>query len=286
MNAPTDAAGRTALVTGGTDGIGKSIAMGLAKRGTRVLLVGRDPSKGIRAAKEIAESTGNPDIDFLAADLRLMNEAGALASTIAARLPELHYLVHCAGIVAGKREVTKEGIESNFAVNYLSRFALTVHLLPLLESGGRLHHAARILIYFDDVNLTKNFGNLRAVGQFCRANDVFTVELARRLAVTTGVPRVTVACLKIGVVKTSIRRTFPRWMKVLAPLVIDPLLARTPAEVAAAALHLLLHKSLEGVNGALFMKIRKVRRLAPSDLALKSADGERLWHLSQNLCRM
>ena len=75
-------------------------------------------------------------------------------------------------------------------------------------------------------------------------------------------------------------------MKVLVPLVVDPQLAQTPNEVAAAALHLMLHESLEGVTGALFMKIRKLRRLSPSGLALESAEGERLWRLSQNLCRM
>jgi NAD(P)-dependent dehydrogenase (short-subunit alcohol dehydrogenase family) len=296
VTAGVDATGRAAVVTGGTDGIGKEIARGLASRGTRVIIVGRDPAKGLRAAREIADSTGNPDIDFVAADLSLMREAGRLAMAVAARFPALHYLVHCAGIVAGRREVTAEGIESNFAVNYLSRFALTLPLLPLLEAGGRPGRAARIMIaggaaqrgtiYFDDVNLTSNFSTLRAVAQFCRANDIFTIELARRLAIDSKVPRVTVSCLKIGVVKTNIRRTFPRWMKILVPLVIDPMLAQTPSEVAAAALDLLLHESLEGVTGALFLKIRKLRFLTPSRNVLDAAAAERLWKLSENLCGM
>src|SRR5205823_7378205 len=91
----------------------------------------------------------------------------------------------------GRRTLTSEGIESNFAVSYLSRFALTARLLPLLEAAGQPNASARVVIiggaarngtiYFDDVNLTRNFSTLRAVGQFCRANDVFTLELARRL---------------------------------------------------------------------------------------------------------
>jgi hypothetical protein len=92
--------------------------------------------------------------------------------------------------------------------------------------------------------------------------------------------------LKVGVVKTNIRRTFPRWMKILVPLVIDPILAQTPSEVGTAALHLLLDESLEGVNGALFLKIRKLRRLTPSRNVLDAAAAERLWKLSESLCGM
>jgi NAD(P)-dependent dehydrogenase (short-subunit alcohol dehydrogenase family) len=291
-----DATRRAAVVTGGSDGIGKEIARELATRGMHVVIVGRDPLKGVRAAREIADSTGNLDIDFVAADLSLMREAGRLAGAVTARFPALHYLVHCAGIVAGRREVTAEGIESNFAVNYLSRFALTLHLLPLLEAGGRPGRAARIMlaggaaqhgkIYFDDVHLASNFATLRAVAQFCRANDIFTVELARRLAMDPKVPRVSVSCLKLGVVKTNIRRTFPRWMKTVVPLVIDPMLAQTPSEAAAAARYLLLDQGLEGVTGALFMKILKLRRLSPSREVLDAAAAERLWKLSESLCGM
>jgi NAD(P)-dependent dehydrogenase (short-subunit alcohol dehydrogenase family) len=103
--------------------------------------------------------------------------------------------------VRGRRDLTAEGIESNFAVNYISRFALTNRLIPLLDAAGRPGEAARVVIiggaaqngtiYFDDANLTSNFGTLRAVGQFCQANDVFTVEMARRLEAGNGAPKVT-----------------------------------------------------------------------------------------------
>jgi hypothetical protein len=101
-------------------------------------------------------------------------------------------------------------------------------------------------IHFDDVNLTANFTTLRAVWQFCQANDVFTVELARQLAVDND-SRVTITSLKLGVVKTNIRREFPRWMQWLVPLVFDPLLTPTPQEAAESALRLLLAEDLEGV---------------------------------------
>ena len=107
------------------------------------------------------------------------------------------------------------------------------------------------------MNLTKNFGTLRTVWQFCQANDTFTAELARRLTAKGVGDRVTITCLKLGVVKTNIRREFPRWMRWLVPLVFDPLLAQTPQDAAEPALSLLLGEKFEGLTGALFMKVRR-----------------------------
>ena len=276
---------KNAIVTGGTDGVGKEVARGLARAGHRVVLVGRDAGKGARVEREMRETTGNTDIQFLQADLSLVREANRLAGEIASRWPVLHYLVHSAGIVRGHRELTAEGVESNFATNYLSRFALTGRLLPLLEVAGHPGKTARIVIvsgaaqngaiHFDNVNLTANFTTLRAVWQFCQANDVFTVELARRLAADEGDPRVTITSLKLGVVKTNIRREFPRWMQWLVPLVFDPLLAQTPQEAAASALRLLA-EDLEGVTGALFSKIRKFKQVMPPARARNPEEGLRL----------
>lgn len=282
---------KNALVTGGSDGVGKEVARGLARAGHRVILVGRDPEKGALVEREMRETTGNAEVWFLRADLSLVREASRLANEIAARWPALHYLVHSAGVVRGRRELTAEGVESNFAINYLSRFALTGRLLPLLEAAGRPGEAARIMtvsgaaqngtIHFDDVNLTMNFTTLRAVWQFCQANDVFTVEMARRLALEA--PRVTITSLKLGVVKTNIRREFPRWMQWLVPLVFDPLIALTPREAAESALGLLLAEDLEGVTGALFSKIRKLKRVVPGARVRDPQEVRQLWELSERL---
>jgi NAD(P)-dependent dehydrogenase (short-subunit alcohol dehydrogenase family) len=100
---------RTALVTGGTDGIGKKIARGLAQRGARLIIVGRDPDKGVQAEQEIRASTNNADVEFVGADLSLVQEARRLGDQVAKRWSELHYLVHSAGVVRGRYVVTREG---------------------------------------------------------------------------------------------------------------------------------------------------------------------------------
>src|SRR5271166_3646286 len=117
--------GRTALVTGGTDGIGKAIAHELALARMQVIIVGSDAEKGMRAERDLRAATGSDSIHFIQADLSLMRDVDRLAAQIAARWPILHRLVLCAGIVRGRYGLTAEGIETNFAVNYLGRFALT-----------------------------------------------------------------------------------------------------------------------------------------------------------------
>jgi NAD(P)-dependent dehydrogenase (short-subunit alcohol dehydrogenase family) len=283
---------KSAVMTGGTDGIGKEIARGLAKHGLRVAIVGRDPAKGARARDDVHQTTANSDVEFLKADLALVHDTNHLADELMQRFWPLHHLVHCAGIVRGRRELTAEGIESNFATNYLNRFVLTRWLLYNLAAAGKPDEAARVVVVsgaaqqgkidFGDVNLT-NFAMLRAVLQFCHANDVFTIECARRLSDAGLAQRVTVTCLKIGVVKTNIRREFPWWMKSLVPLLLDPLLGQSRKEAAEAALRLLLAPEFEGLSGALFSKIRKFMRVPPTARAIAPDEGRRLWELGERV---
>lgn len=133
------------------------------------------------------------------------------------------------------------------------------------------------------MNLTTNFGLVRVIRQVVQAQDTFTVELARRLAALEPMPRVTIACLKIGVVRTNIRRTFPGWMKVLVPLLLDPFLAITPSQAADAAVRLLLAEEFEGGTGALFRYIHAFKAFAPDAQTLDPTMGQRLWELSERL---
>ena len=282
---------RTALVTGGTDGIGKEIARALAELGAQLIIVGRDGDKGARAEGDIRASTNNPDVEFVRADLSLVREANRLGDDLADRCSELHYLVHSAGIVRGRRVITDEGLESNFATNYLSRFALTVRLLPLLQAAGRPGKSARILlvahpgfdgtIHYEDINLATNFSMIRAFKQFHYANDVFAAQLARRLTVAGERPSVMISCLHPGPTKTNIDKEMPLWMKSLVRFVVHPLFSRTPDVPAAAAVKLLLADEFEGESGALFSMVGKFKRVAVPRSAQDSEEGERLWALSE-----
>jgi short-subunit dehydrogenase len=128
---------RNAVIIGGTDGVGKEIAYGLAQTGCNVLIVGRDAAKAGEVKFDIQQKNGNPNIQCLTADLALMFEASDLVCKIKANFNRVHYLVQSAGIILNKRVITSEGIETNFAVNYLSRFVITNGLLPLMEKAGK-----------------------------------------------------------------------------------------------------------------------------------------------------
>jgi NAD(P)-dependent dehydrogenase (short-subunit alcohol dehydrogenase family) len=282
-----------ALVTGGTDGIGRAIAHRLASKGLGVVIVGSNAGKGNGTARALSKETANDHVDFLQADLSLMRDVEVLADQVSTAFPRIRYLVHCAGTVRGKRVLTAEGIESNFAVSYLSRFALTRRLLPCLASAGEPGAAARILvvggaarggaIHYDDVNLRRRFSTLRVVAQFCEANDVYVVEQCRQLAAAGLGSRITITTLKVGAVRTNIRKHFPLWMKLLVPLLVDPFLTVTPDVIAGSAERLLLASEFESASGAAFTHIKRMKPTPLGSRTLDLREGRRLWELSEQL---
>src|SRR5207244_2052149 len=93
----------TALVTGGTDGIGKEIAYGLARDGHEVIIAGHDPKKGASAQVQLRSRSGNGNVWYFPADLSLMQDTQRLSEQVLQCWPSIRYLVHSAGIVRGRR---------------------------------------------------------------------------------------------------------------------------------------------------------------------------------------
>ena len=124
---PGQMEGRTVLVTGGTHGIGKATATGLAALGARVAITGRDPGRAEAAAAEIRADGGLP-VEVFVADMSAQAEVRRLASDVLAALPRLDVLVNNVGGFWNTRRVTVDGLEHMFALNHLAPFLLT-HLL-------------------------------------------------------------------------------------------------------------------------------------------------------------
>ena len=265
-----------ALVTGGTGGIGKEIARGLAQRGARVIIVGHDARNGAAAIRELS---GN--VEFLQADLTSMVETERLAREVSRRCDTLGTLVLSAVMVRARRVLTPEGIESNFALGYLSRFALVTHLQHILCPAARvliINGAARNgTIRYDDINLDRRFSTIRAVSQLAAANDLFTLELARRR------PDLIALGLKLGPVRTGIRRQFPLWMKVLIPLFLDPFVTQPVERIGEAAMRLLVSTEFESASGRLFQFIKRFKPVDPGSHTGSPDAGRRLWELSAKL---
>jgi NAD(P)-dependent dehydrogenase (short-subunit alcohol dehydrogenase family) len=285
----------TSLVTGGTDGIGKAIAQKLAAMGHRTIIVGRDGTKGHLAARELRASTSNEQVEFICADLSLIRNVDALAATIRERCKTLNTLILNAGVIHGTCELTSEGLERMFATNFLGRFELARALLPLLEvTGGRDNPSHLLLVSgaarggqidYADPGLQTRFSVFRAVRQFCLANDLFALSLAQRIHESSASGRMSVTCLKLGVVKTNIRRQFPRWMKWIVPLVMDPLLGQTPECAAEAAFRALRESSPNDPTAVLFTKIRRLKRLRSDEQLLDREEWTRLWRWADQLAK-
>jgi NAD(P)-dependent dehydrogenase (short-subunit alcohol dehydrogenase family) len=178
---------KTVLVTGSTDGVGRLVAIRLAQ-GARVLIHGRDRQRGDQVVKQIRDS-GHSAV-FLPADFSSLSEVRRLADAVRQESDRLDILINNAGIgsggSAGKREVSQDGYELRFAVNYLAGFLLTRLLLPLLMAS----RPARIVnvsslgqhpIDFDDVMLTRNYSGGRAYAQSKLAQIMFTFDLPGEL---------------------------------------------------------------------------------------------------------
>ncbi len=184
--------GKTVFVTGGTDGLGKATALLLARDGARVALHGRDRAKGDAVMKEIHAATGNARLELYLADFADLRQVRELAKAFQARHETLDVLVNNAGVglfggeAAGERQVTRDGEELHFQVNYLAPFLLT-HLLltPLLKAApSRVVNVASLgqaPIDFEDVMLERRYSGMQAYSQSKLAQIMFTIDLAERL---------------------------------------------------------------------------------------------------------
>jgi NAD(P)-dependent dehydrogenase (short-subunit alcohol dehydrogenase family)/carbon monoxide dehydrogenase subunit G len=127
--------GKTTIVTGATSGLGRAAALGLAKKGARVILVGRNSEKLEETHREMVEETGNTEIGRQVADLALMDEVRRLADRLLEEEPGIHVLVNNAGALYPQRGLTAEGIEKSLALDLLSPFLLTNLLLPRMTAS-------------------------------------------------------------------------------------------------------------------------------------------------------
>jgi NAD(P)-dependent dehydrogenase (short-subunit alcohol dehydrogenase family) len=246
----TDLAGRTCLVTGASSGIGEETALGLARLGARVILVGRSRERGERALARIRAESGNDAVELRLADLASLSEIRRLAAEVLETCPRLHVLVNNAGVVNLRRSTSVDGFETMFAVNHLACFLLTNLLLARLIASA----PARVVtvaseahrfgtLEIDDLQSERSYGAMRSYGRTKSANILFTYELARRLEGTG----VTAHCVHPGAVATRLGHNNGVLGRVVTGL-LRPFF-RSPARGAGPSLHAATAVQLEGVTG-------------------------------------
>jgi NAD(P)-dependent dehydrogenase (short-subunit alcohol dehydrogenase family) len=182
---------QTILITGSTDGLGKQTALALAREGATVLLHGRNQQRLEATLREIQDATGNRHLETYLADLADLSAVRNLAECVQTQHPQLDMLINNAGVGSGKllggrRELSRDGYELRFAVNYLAPFLLTHLLLPSLRHSppARIIHVGsvgQLPIDFDNIMFERRYNGYDAYRRSKLALVMFTIDLANLL---------------------------------------------------------------------------------------------------------
>jgi NAD(P)-dependent dehydrogenase (short-subunit alcohol dehydrogenase family) len=264
-----DLTGKVVLVTGATDGLGRGVAVALARRGATLLVHGRSRARAEAVASD-AKAAGSPAARLYPADFGVLAEVRRMADAVLAGEPRLDALVNNAGIIADRRQESADGHELTFQVNYLAGFLLTHGLLALLERSAparivNVASAGQAPIDFGDLMLERHWDGWRAYCRSKLAQIMMTFDLAEALGGTG----VTVNALhpaslmptKMVVGRFGVRSSLEEGVRNTVRLVADP--------------------GLAGVSGCYFDRDRQARAHRQAyDVTART----RLRELSRELC--
>jgi NAD(P)-dependent dehydrogenase (short-subunit alcohol dehydrogenase family) len=273
--------GKTALITGGTSGIGKATAVALAAMGADVVVVGRNRERGEVALGEIKSQSHSESVELMLADLSVQDEVRGLAGAFLERYDRLDVLANNAGLVQSKRTETADRIETTLAVNHLAPFLLTNLLLDRLKQSA----PSRVITVsseaqrwgdmdFDDLQSTQKYRGFPVYGMTKLANIMFTYELAERLKGTF----VTANCLHPGAVGTNFGKNnggpMTLFFRAAKPFM------RSPEQGADTLIWLASSPDVEGVSGTYFSDRKEIEA---KKIVHDPATRRRLWEISEDL---
>jgi len=243
---------KIALITGATSGIGKAIAIGLAKIGYDLIVIARNKTKYETLKIELEEVRPDISIRFYQADLSLIEETQNALNKIKNDHPVLDLIVQTAGLIPNDIKMTHEGIEETFAVSYLTRFLVIRELLHLLlKSDDKLLFIVagagqRGKIYFDDINFARRkFSPIAVIKQFQQCNDAHVLYLSEVYA------DLKVYCYNPGLVDTGIHNGWPFPFGFLMRRIAKHLFMKRPEKAAQKPLDIIsgvVHKDAVLIN--------------------------------------
>lgn len=267
---------KTALVTGGTAGIGRSIVRALTAQGTFVHFIGTRREQG-RAVEAELNAGGQELARFTLLDLSRLADVRDFVARFASEVPRLDVLVNVAGVMLPSREETDEGLEKTWVIDHLSALLLARDLRPLLARAprGRVVNvsapAGQILkpqLDFDNLQLETGYGPIRAVTNALHAKTVITDVLADRFA-EEGVD---VIAFDAGAVKSNLSRNLRFPFNLLLRFAQLFMSSESKAGIWASTA-----EELEGVSGAFVSGTQHQRLDFPEDYKA------RLWRVSEEM---
>ena len=268
------------VVTGATSGIGKALAVDLAKSAETVVIVARDADRGNATLGEIRSAAQNPNIDLQLGDLSTLSSVRNLAEILKSKYETIGVLINNASVYKRQRAVTVDGFEEMFAANHLGPFLLTNLILENLQAAVEVNRSARVLnitapssvpLNFDDLQGARNFSSLNAFGATKMANLLFTFELARRLE-NTGI---NVNAIHPGLARSGLMKEAFFLMRLLTRLASSP-----PEKVTGAILQAALAPEFENTTGKFLHHGKEIE--APAYAHDRDAQ-QRLWEISEQL---
>jgi NAD(P)-dependent dehydrogenase (short-subunit alcohol dehydrogenase family) len=269
-----------AVVTGATGGIGRWIALGLARAGLHVVMIGRNPARIEAARSWIVQQAPEARTGSKVANLSSLEETRQVAQAILADHPAIAVLVNNAGIFRARRAVTPEGHDEVLAVNHLAPFVMANALLPALRAAGN----ARIVtvgsdtsdtarVDPDNLELKHGWNMVRAYSRSKLAQMMTTFTLAERLAGSG----VTANVVHPGAVATGLVRSpgiIGLSWKMMAPFLL------TEEQGADAPLYTALSPELAGKTG---LYIKEHAPVVPNPYALDAVLRQRVWEATERL---
>jgi NAD(P)-dependent dehydrogenase (short-subunit alcohol dehydrogenase family) len=282
---PVDLRGKTIVLTGGSDGIGRAATMQMVRAGATVVMVGRNEAKTQAAASSIMSRTGRRAVEVEIADLSLQEEVRALAGRLRQRHAEIDVLVNNAGALFMERTVTSEGFERTFALNHLAYFTLSLLLVDRLVAAARPGFPARIINVasrahmnakprLNDLQLERSYGGWRAY----RASKLYNVLFTRALARRVDPSLLVVHAMHPGLVSTRFAKnngTIGRLMRRAMDMA-----SVTPEQGADTIVWLANAREAARTTGDYWVRRERVQ---PSSHALDGHNAEALWAASATL---
>ncbi len=183
-----DLSGKLVVITGANSGLGFGLARRLSAAGADVVMAIRTRAKGEAAIEEIRTTVPDAKLTIKSLDLSSLAAVAALGEQLNAEGRPIDILINNAGVMTPpERDTTADGFELQFGSNHLGHFALTAHLLPLLQAANGAHvvslssiAASFGRIHFDDPQFEKSYSAMSAYGQSKLAVLMFARELDRR----------------------------------------------------------------------------------------------------------
>jgi NAD(P)-dependent dehydrogenase (short-subunit alcohol dehydrogenase family) len=288
----SDQSGRVALVTGANSGLGLVTARELARHGAHTVLACRNQAKGEEARRAIETRAPTAKVEVAELDLASLDSVRAFAERLHSEHDGIDLLVNNAGVMATPRRRTADGFELQFGTNHLGHFALTGHVIDLLEGrddsrvvtlSSATHRFGRIA--FDNLGGEHRYFRWRAYGQSKLANLLFALELDRRLRAAGSAVKSVAA--HPGWAATNLQHAGPTRLDELLMVVPNKVFAQSDEMGALPTLYAATEPGIEGGTYVGPDGVAEQRghptKVSPNAAARDEAVARRLWEVSEQL---